>query len=116
MGGKGRYLWIGMLVIENSWSKLTAESGGSAVVMVKDHGRLASQPPPVLSRRPKRGSAAAGETAGSRKLSSKSRRHIGISERENVPSWDGQRRRLGAPQDAERLSRSSWRWQCIKHP
>jgi hypothetical protein len=68
---------------------------------------------PVLSRRPKRGSASAEETAESRGLSFKSRRDIGISKREKVPSWDGRRRWLGVPQDAELLSRSSQRWQCI---
>jgi hypothetical protein len=71
-----------MLVIENSWSPGSPPNPAAALLksgVVAAGWRQSHRP--VLSRRPKRGSASAGETAESRGLSFKSRRDIGISKR-----------------------------------
>jgi hypothetical protein len=104
-----------MLVIENSWSQ--AHSPPNPAVALLKSGSIAAglrQSPPADAK-----SAAATQLC-MRRGNGRDRDNVVQIEKghqhqraQKFPSWDGQRRRLGVPQDAERLSRSSWRWLCI---
>jgi hypothetical protein len=98
---------MGILVIENSWSQARHKCGGSVVEIGNDRGRLASKPPTGAKSATETRLCIRRENGRKREdVVQIEKRHQHQRARE-FPSWDGRRRLLGVPQDAEQLSRSS---------